>query len=365
MDGETSDFTKTNVTRCFRCRRCCDKDLRRFGIGVSFTKTGDIDVSNFTVKDGCNSSCTSTTNGIISNVLTVINNVHRRCIGVTFTARQQFNICDSTTSNLNIENLCANRIDDTCSRNSFITLSLTNNINSFNSAITIQNCLQRCSDSILTSRRIQIDLWCCSVVLTTIGNLNRPNINPPTSQSWVGDFCTTRIDKLDRRNLVITRTRRLHGQFCDTFNIVTYRCNDSCSLSFIVCRRIYLNDGRVVCTITLTREQKTDFLDTINKCFCGCILTSRGRVNGNLRRKTQTIPRTTILNNNILNLTTINFRNCDSTTTKFGSNLLNRTNVDALTIYKRSFEDQFVFKYRKVLKGTLLNTIDNNNRCNS
>ena len=208
-------------------------------------------------------------------------------------------------------------------------------------------------------------MWCCSVVLTTIGNLNRPNINPPTSQSWVGDFCTTRIDKLDRRNLVITRTRRLHGQFCDTFNIVTYRCNDSCSLSFIVCRRIYLNDGRVVCTITLTREQKTDFLDTINKCFCGCILTSRGRVNGNLRRKTQTIPRTTILNNNILNLTTINFRNCDSTTTKFGSNLLNRTNVDALTIYKRSFEDQFVFKYRKVLKGTLLNTIDNNNRCNS
>ena len=197
MDGETSDFTKTNVTRCFRCRRCCNKDLRGFGVGVSSTKTGDVDVSNFAIEDGCNSSCTSTTNRITSNIFTVINNVHRRCIGVTFTARQQFNICDSTTSNLNIENLCADRIDDTCSRNSFITLSLTNNINSFNSAITIQNCLQRCSDSILTSRRIQIDLWCCSVVLTTIGNLNRTNINPSTSQSWVGDFCTTRIDKLD------------------------------------------------------------------------------------------------------------------------------------------------------------------------
>ena len=148
MNSETSNFTKTNITRCLRCRRCSDENLWRFSIGVTLTETGNVDVGDFTVKDGSNCCCTSTTNRIISNVFAVIDDIHRRCIGITFTTSQQFDVGDSATSNIHIENLCANRINDFCSRNSFVSLTTTENFNSVESTVSIEVCHNGCNDCI-------------------------------------------------------------------------------------------------------------------------------------------------------------------------------------------------------------------------
>ena len=64
------------------------KDLRRFCIRVSSTKVSDIDVSDFTVEDGSNCCCTSTTNRLIVRILSIINDIHRWSIGITLTTCQ-------------------------------------------------------------------------------------------------------------------------------------------------------------------------------------------------------------------------------------------------------------------------------------
>ena len=85
MNSKTCNFPKTNVTRCFWSRRSSNKNLRRFCIWISSSKTCYIDISNFTVEYGCNSSCSCTTYRFVCNILSIINDINRRSISISFT----------------------------------------------------------------------------------------------------------------------------------------------------------------------------------------------------------------------------------------------------------------------------------------
>ena len=85
MNSKTCNFSKTNITRCFWSRRSSDIDLRRFSIWISRSKTGYIDISDLTIEDGCNSSSTSSTNRLISNIFSIINDIHRWSISISLT----------------------------------------------------------------------------------------------------------------------------------------------------------------------------------------------------------------------------------------------------------------------------------------
>ena len=119
-DIVTSYFIKTNIYRCSCCTRLCNINFRWRFFRIPFTKIDNIDICNFTIKNGCNCFCTCTTNSYTIGIFTIINDIDRRCIGISFTTREHFNISNRSRCNRYIKDLCAYRLNDSGSRRSGI-----------------------------------------------------------------------------------------------------------------------------------------------------------------------------------------------------------------------------------------------------
>ena len=64
----------------------------------------------------CNCSCTSTTDGHTKWVLSIVNNIDRRCISITTTTSQHLNVGHRPRCNSDIKHLCTNRVNNCNSR---------------------------------------------------------------------------------------------------------------------------------------------------------------------------------------------------------------------------------------------------------
>ena len=136
----TSHLTESNITRCLCRKWFSDVNLRRILSRIPFTEVSDVNISNFTVKDGCCCLSTSTTDCFTQRTLTIVYDVYRRGIGITRTTCQQVDIGDTTVCNSNIKNLSTNGLYNSCS-------------------------------------------WCCLVTTTSIGNSYRSQLARRETQS--------------------------------------------------------------------------------------------------------------------------------------------------------------------------------------
>ena len=203
----TSYLTESNIARCLCSKWFSDVNLRRILSRIPFTEVGDVNISNFTVKDGCCCLSTSTTNRFTQRTLTIVYNVYRRSIGITRTTCQQVDIGNTTVCNSNIKNLSTNRLYNSCSWCCLVTT--TSISDSYRHNLPVRRHRASCFGvNTVFGGRINVDSRRITITKTKLSYSDR-SINQTTLRidCRVTTLSTTRVDKGNCRNKVVTRTR--------------------------------------------------------------------------------------------------------------------------------------------------------------
>ena len=240
----TSQLVETNSNRCSCCFRLSDVNLRRLCLRISSTEVGNVDISDFAVKNSSSSSCTCATDGYTVGIFSIINDIHRRSVGITSTTCQHLDVCNSTRRNSNVKHLSTDRLNNPCSRWGYIPSTSVSNNDLINLTVLVDSgdCL-----SIDTAFRcfIQINNGRIAVVETLLFNNNTINVYTTfTINRRLSNLTTARIDKRNSRDKVISTTRIHNSQTIDLTCCVIYSQSDFCQCA--TRRSAYKGDWRVV-----------------------------------------------------------------------------------------------------------------------